>query len=157
MGLLFYLIIAALSIAARIFYKSLVYVPLLFGGYFVSSHILSKRENGIYWLILTVVFAYLLYLFIFFLKGMMVCLKRRHKCVWIPLFILCVVLTCVMPVWILHNILSCIMTNQTVVWILSGGFGYFVYLKYQFTSDTPPASATPFYQAGVQLVATMLK
>jgi len=157
MELLFYWTFIGLWFTVRLLFRCVAYMPLLYTGYLISTHILSKKESGIGWLILTIVLAYFIYLLIFFFKGMMLCLKEMNVRIWIPLFFLCIAFTCIMPVWMVQAILYRVEVNQTVVWILSIAFGYYVYLKYQFASDQSPEIATPFYRAGIGLATFMFK
>jgi hypothetical protein len=157
MEFVFYWTLMGLFYAAKWLYRCLVYMPLLFTGYWLSTHILSKSDNGIWWLALTLVLAYCLYLLIFFLKGVMLCLKKMKAWVWIPVFFLCIAFTCLMPLWMVQDMLSKLIANKTIVWILSIAFAAYVYSKYQFTSDKVPGAAVPFYRAGVDLVIALFK
>jgi hypothetical protein len=132
-------------------------MPLLYAGYLVSTHMLSKKDNGIGGLVLAIVLAYFFYLLIFFLKGMMLCLKEMNVWIWVPIFFLCGAFTYIMPMWMVHAILNRVIENKTVVWILSVAFGYYVYLKYQFSLDQAPAPAVPFYKAGIELTLALYK
>ena len=157
MELLFYWTLLGLWYTGRMLFRCLAYIPLLYTGYRVSTHILSKKDNGIGWLVLTIVLAYFFYLFIFFLKGMMLCLKKMNVWIWIPLFFLCIAFTCMMPVWLVHAILNRVIENKTVDWVLSIAFGYNVYLKYQFAFDQAPPLAAPFYRAAIKLTGALYK
>jgi hypothetical protein len=157
MELLFYWTLLGLWFTVRLLFRCMAYMPLIYIGYLVSTHILSKKDNGFGWLVLTIVLACLFYLLIFFLKGMMLCLKKMNVWIWIPLFFLCIAFTCIMPVWMVHGILNRVIENKTVVWILSVAFGYYVYLKYQFSFDQAPSPAAPFYRAGIELTVALCK
>lgn len=84
-------------------------------------------------------------------------MKHNSNLFWIPLFILCVIVTCVLPVWIVFNPLQNIIAHYTetnyeiVTWIFAVAFGLYVYSRYHFLTNIAPASAFPYYQRGVMM------
>lgn len=147
-----------LLIAARLFYKGIIYLPLIFVAYLISLKIVSTgKDQGIWMLVLTILFAYLVYLLIFLVKGMMLAMKQLNKWAWLPLFLFLLAFTCVMPAWAVHQILKSLHIDQTVLLIISLSFGVLVSFKYRLLSDWAPKEATALYRSGIRLGRSFYK
>src|SRR5687768_2981629 len=78
-----------------ILYGAFVYVPLLMLGYFLASRISIYYSNDIVIKCgLTVVFTYVLFAAIYFLKGMVIGMKHNSRHWWVVLWAICVTITC---------------------------------------------------------------
>ncbi|SRR6266498_3294360 len=67
--------------------------------------------------------------------------KAKGNLFWIPIFIFCIVFTCVIPIWIVFEPIESLigkMTHETntntLTWIVSLAFAFFIYRKYNFLS-----------------------
>jgi hypothetical protein len=154
---LFNRILFAFTITIKIVLKIIVYSPLLFTGWFIARQILGADANIILWITLMLVFAVLTYFIMYFSKGVLIALKYNHNLFWIPLFIVCVLFTCLFPVWIVFEPLTKFIgrytqTNQELLtWIFVSAFGLYVYSKYHFLTNIAPAIAYPYYQRGINI------
>src|SRR5688572_1206287 len=72
-----------------------VYVPLLMLGYRIASEMSHLYSNEMFIKIpLTLLFAYLGFGLIYFLKGVLISLRASKKSWWILIWLLCVAATC---------------------------------------------------------------
>src|SRR4051812_32904328 len=62
----------ALWVTLKLILKLLIYLPLWFVGYFITSLILEKNDDGLAWIGLITLFAVLTYQIIFFIKGIII-------------------------------------------------------------------------------------
>ena len=141
----------------KILFKGVVYFPLLATGYLISTHILEKKDNALAWMGLTISFAYILYAFIFFLKGILIALKSRGNFLWILLFVFCAGYTCVAPLWLFFDTIERLMFQLSkeqgtlLTWLFSFAIGGYIYSRYQFLINVAPVFVAAFYQAGINL------
>ena len=101
--ILFNRILFAFTIVIKLALKLIVYSPLLFIGWLITKQMLDVNTNAILSIALILLFATLIYFIIYFFKGVLIALKYNHNLFWIPVFIFCVALTCVFPVWIIFS------------------------------------------------------
>jgi hypothetical protein len=146
-------VLMALKVAGN----CIVYFPQLFTGYCITRCILNKQDNGITWVLLTMLFAFILYLFVFFLKGILIVLKTKKNFWWLPLFILCALYTCVLPVMLFFGLLHKAAFYFTIdhadelSWLFAIVACSYLYSKYAFLTDCCPKIALPGYRAGVSI------
>lgn len=143
----------ALRIAFRATIKLAVYLPLWFSGYLLTSQLLDKTDDSIAWILLIVLFTILMYQSIFFIKGLLIGLKKnKGNLLWMPLFIVCILFTCVFPVWQLHSTVVQLFhkispnSGNLLAWLTSLCFGIYVYSRYNFLTDIAPRFALLVYR-----------
>lgn len=146
--------------AIKIIFKLTVYLPLWFAGYQITSQILIKNEDSLNLIALTILFALLIYQVIFFTKGLIISLKIKGNLFWLPLFIVCICFTCVLPTWFIHSSIQPWLhrispnSGNLMAWLTSIFFGIYVYSRYHFLTDNAPMAALFSYQLGKNLVLT---
>ena len=84
----------------KLAFKVLIYFPLIFTGYIIAAKFLDKQTSGILWIGTIMFIAYVLYLFIYFMKGVVLVLKFHKNILWLPLLLIAVFFTCIVPVWL---------------------------------------------------------
>lgn len=150
---------AGLRIALKLFIKLLVYLPLWFTGYMISTNILQKDDDALAWIGLIILFALLIYQVIFFIKGLIIGLIHERNLLWIPLFILCFSFTCILPVWLVFNNIQPYLyelspkSGNILTWIASISFGIYVFSRYHYFTNISPAAASLSYQLGISTVS----
>ena len=155
---IFYLSLKGFLLAARLLYKGIVYFPLLFVAYLVSLKLVSTgKDQGIWMLVLTILFAYFVYLLIFFAKGMMLAMKGLKIWIWVPLFLFSIAFTCVMPSWAAYQLLKGLHIDHDILLIIAAAFGIFVSFKYRLLSDWAPKEATALYRSGYRLAQSLFQ
>ena len=153
--ILFNRILFAFTIVIKLALKIIVYSPLLFIGWLITKQMLDVSRNAILSIALILLFATLIYFIIYFFKGVLIALKHNRNLFWIPVFIFCVVLTCVFPVWIVFEPLKNFIgryaeaNQQLITWIFAAAFGLYVYSRYHFLTNIAPNAAYPSYQMGI--------
>ena len=145
----------AFALTIKVILKTIVYSPLIFLSWLITKQLLTANTDKLIWIGLMLIFSVVFYFIIYFLKGMLIALRNNRNLFWIPLFICCVILTCVLPVWIVFDPLETFFnryteTNQQLLtWICALAFGFYVYSKYHFLTNIAPAKAFPYYQRGI--------
>jgi len=133
-----------LGIAAVILLVCVVFSPLLALGYYIDTRFISLHAPGHVWLVAVLGTAFVLYLLLFLGKAFLIGLYRKHSGWWIPLFIFCVALTCILPALIAYPIFNFLTDHtQPVTWILDIAFVYFVYGQYNFLNQKLPFFGRP--------------
>lgn len=141
----------------RMLLKIIVYSPLLFISGLLTKQITGNNTAIILKLALVLLLAVILYYFIYFLKGILIALKYNRNLFWMPLYIVCVLITCILPVWIIFEPLQTLIsryteTNQQLItWICALAFGFYVYSKYHFLTNIASSKAFPNYQSGISV------
>jgi hypothetical protein len=138
-------------------FKILIYAPLFFTAFIIVSAVLKEEESSLLGLIVILLVTFILYLLIYFLKGAIIALKAYNNLMWVPVFIICVAFTCILPVYIVFepigNLLKSLSKsgnpNKALTWIFSIAFGAYVYFRYDFLTNIAPKMAFPAYQAGI--------
>src|SRR5436309_362501 len=74
----------------KLAFKLLIYFPLVFTGYIIAAKLLDKNAHGLLWIGTIVFFAYLIYLFLYFLKGIILALKFHGNLIWVPLLLMAI-------------------------------------------------------------------
>jgi hypothetical protein len=154
---LFDRILFAFVIVFKVILKAVVYSPLLFLGWIISKQILDTNSDKILWIALIVLLAVILYFVVYFLKGVLIALKHNHNLFWIPLFVFCVVITCILPVYIVFDPIQNMVGSYTgtkqplLTWIFATAFGLYVYSRYHFLTNIAPTAAYPYYQRGINI------
>jgi hypothetical protein len=147
----------------KLLFKILIYSPLVFASYMITIQLLEKNDHAVLWIGLVFIFSVFLYLLLYFLKGIIIGFKSAGNFLWLTLFIICTVFTCVLPVWICFETIKTITetlsknAGEKLTWIFSVAIGLFIYSRYHFLTNIAPASAFPFYQAGIDLAFFLLK
>lgn len=151
-----------LWIAVKWLLKAIVYLPLWFTSYIITSSILHNEDSAFAWIGIIIIFTLCLYQALFFLKGMLIAFKSRGNLLWILLFIICTTFTCIVPLWIAFDTLRSFAIEMseksanTLTWIFAIGFGIFVYNRYHFLTNIVPLAAYPTYQVGIDTTLKLL-
>lgn len=151
-----------LIIALRFLWKLIIYAPLWFTGYMISTYILDNQASAFAWLGLIFLFSISLYQIMFFIKGLIIGCMANKKLLWLPLFIICFLFTSVIPVWLMfdsiHELMSDLSAEYagTLSWIASIALGIFMYSRYHFLTDMAPLAAYQMYQFGLTLSSSSM-
>jgi hypothetical protein len=131
-----------LWIAAKFAFKALVYFPYLVTAWIFSSFLLHRKDHGLIWLVLTLLFVWLIHLLFTRLKRLVNYWRAKNFIYWIPLFIFCVAYACVYPVYLVFGPLEHFIAKMThesnvslITWILSLSFGLFIFLRHRFLKN----------------------
>lgn len=152
-------VLQGITTAIKYAWKALVYFPQLFSGYYLAGYLLNKQANGIAWCLLTLLFAFLFYQLIFFLKGLLTGLKTKRNFWWAPVFVFCLLYTCVLPVILLFGLLHhaafyCSPAYADLLtWAFACAAGIYLYSRYAFLQDSAPKAALWIYKTGINIVA----
>ncbi len=143
--------------------KALIYFPLLMLGSVISQQFLNKADSTIIWIIMILLSSITMFFLIYFIKGLLIGFKVNRCRLWVPLFIICTFVTCMLPFAISFHLISGYVrefseaTDKKVTWRLSGVFCLYVYSRYQFLTDNCPKFLLSFYIAGYRLSVLLLQ
>jgi hypothetical protein len=133
---LFWYDLRGLGFFAQLAFALLIFSPILFTGYWISTKFVAPKSPGHIWIMAIILFALLIYALLIFLKGFIVRLRLRGNHAWILLFIPYIALICVPPVlitlpWAMY------LTNHNVMlsWMLEGVFALFIYSRYNIRAN----------------------
>lgn len=145
----------------KLAFKLFIYFPLVFIGYLIAAKFLDKNAHGLLWFTAIAFFAYLIYLFLYFLKGVVLSLKFRHNFLWVPLFFIAVTFACVLPIWLIWNTAANLIGkmggDETMQWIFAIAFFVYIYMRYNFLTNIAPVFAFPAYHAGFHITNRLFK
>jgi len=135
--------VIGLLIALKLAFKALIYFPFLVTGYLCAGVILHRKDHGLLWLGMTLLFTFMVSLIFSILKNLIRHWRTRNVFFWIPLFIVCVAYTCVFPVYLVFDLIEKIVSKMThqsnvalLTWIVSLAFGFFVFSRHRFFEDS---------------------
>lgn len=154
-GLLGFVIRTILSILYSVF----VYAPLLVLSYFLVNEISALYSNDVYIKIgLTAIVAYLLFSFVYWLKGILIGLRTNGQSLWIVVWAICVMATCGIQAIIGQNLLETFFRERQIAnydvwsWIGASAILILIYSHYQFVSNVAPRSVFWSYKAGFAMI-----
>lgn len=138
-----------------------VYIPLLILGYWIASSMSSLYSGEmIIKISLTLLFAYLGFGLIYFLKGILLSLRASKNRLWILIWLVCVATTCGFQFFFVQYNLEEFLGNRHVAhftmwsWLGAMLVSILIYGHYKFLTNIAPGSVFPFFNAGFR---TMVK
>jgi len=145
--------------ALRYLFSAFLLSPVLIAGLIIAYLTLAgvdMQENMPLLTLLTVCFSYLVYSFIFFLKGLMLALKSNKSPYWMLLYLLCVVIATSLPLFFTYQLFSPLIKKnpgseqEYIIWgiIMGGIVSYLAYRKYDFLTDVAPKWVFWAYNSG---------
>src|SRR5688572_15952314 len=90
-------------IAGKILWELIMFSPLWFPGYILSTLILNKEASVWKWIGLIILFSILINLLLFVLKGAIASLRENGNPTWILFFTICVGFTSIVPAWVMFS------------------------------------------------------
>jgi hypothetical protein len=151
------------------YFLQFLYYCIIFSGGLILSHLLLKslgipNKTGDWeYLLYLLGVGYLMVCLIFFTKGIMIQYRKAQKKVWIPLFILCLSVVCVLPIilfrlliydWFLrsYDLKSAVplLWPTILSWLLAIALGAIIYKKYRLTEDYAMSPAAWSYLLGIK-------
>jgi hypothetical protein len=140
-------------------YSAFVYVPLIAFSYFLVSKISALYSNDIYIKVgLTAIVAYLLFSFVYFLKGVLIGLRTNRQIIWIAVWLICVIATCGLQAILGQNLLESFFRVRQIAnyevwsWIGASAILILIYSHYQFLSNVAPRSVFWSYKIGFVMI-----
>ena len=139
-----------------LFFRCLVFSPLVLTGYWITSRLLDQHTSGLWCILSIAVQSCLLYSFVYFLKGILVGLKKTGSWLWVFVWLPLVLYTCILPVWFVYHPIVQYVHDPELAWFISILFGCYIYTRYRFHSNITPRVVYPMYQAGINAVVSLL-
>jgi hypothetical protein len=146
-----------------------LYLCIIFSGGLILSHLLLKNlgvadKTGTWeYLLYLLVIGYLMVCLVFFIKGIMIQYRNAQNKIWIPLFILCLSVVCLIPIvlfrlliydWFLRSYdlksAAPLLWPTILSWLLALVLGTIVYRKYRLTEDYVLKIAAWSYLLGIK-------
>lgn len=140
-------------------YGAFSYVPLLIAAYLIANKMSDLYSNDVFIKIsLTVTIAYILFSFVYFLKGLLIGLRSASRHVWVVIWIVCVLATCGVQFFLVQSQLEILFEARRVAnnvvwsWVGAGAVAVLIYSHYQFLTNVAPRSVFWSYQIGFSVV-----
>lgn len=159
--LLYFLIgIGIVYLISKIFMKTALNISVLATGFGSAYYAESLHEGKTYMIItFTIIFAFLIWGLIYFLKGLLIGLKaKKHSFLWMSLFVLLTLFITIPPGLVFGEIFYYVTQNIEIPhhhawgWAIGLFFAYKAYQQFDFLHDYAPLRVFRFYKAGVNLV-----
>ena len=99
--LLFTTTFSGMVFFSKLIGKAIKYTPYLYTAYLLARTFLNPHSNAFIWLGDILLIAYSIHLFVRFLQGFIIQLKRQHKLLWLPLFLLLSTYLFALPLWLI--------------------------------------------------------
>ena len=131
----------------------------IYAGYFLSQKILGEEINKFKICGFTLLFTYLIFCIIYFFKGLIIGLHSKNRKLWILPWVICIVLCCVFPAFVLKAAVTSMFDPTDRQSILSLGLSWgafvfsliYIYSIYQFKSPTAPSILHWSYALGLRI------
>ncbi len=150
----------AIKLFAKVIGKIALQAPLLITGYLMANYILNKTSNLLVHLGFTICIAYLCYLAIYFVKGIIISLRSNRNYFWVPILLIMVFFVCMLPVLILlqtdFKFINALTTNNLLQPVIVFIYFIYAYSRYSFLKNVAPRSVYIFYQAGISITNRLL-
>ncbi len=126
--------------------NGIIYCVFLYCSYLLSKHILGAEGTRIKQWLLTGLFTYLMLCVVFFLKGLIIGLRRKNIFWWKILWLLGVLITCFFPVLVIQSFVASffdyenrrLFTTQLISWGIGVAAGLYIYNIYSFLTPVAP-------------------
>lgn len=150
-----------------IVYYLFVYSPIFVIAYLSADYLKDTYSDSLKIKIpLIVLLAYLIYCLVFFLKGILICLKIYKNYLWVFVLILCILLTCLPPTTMAYTLIfNWLSSSQGKEITFQQGWsigmalliGWYIYSRYQFHANDSPKISFWAYSLGFKTVENILK
>jgi len=144
-----------LRLILSVLYGAFIYIPLLLVGYWMANKMNSLySDDQIIKIVLTLACAYVVFSFIYFLKGLLIGMRTRGQSLWIIVWITCVIVTSGIQMFISQNLLESFFSSRSVVnhevwsWLGAVAVGVLIYSHYRFLTNVAPRSVFWSYNFG---------
>ncbi len=139
-------------------------LAVIFGGFIYAGFLLSQKLWGeetdkfkIWGFAL--LFTYLIFCLVYFLKGTIIGLRRSNRKLWILPWTICVILCCILPAFIIKSMVTGMfaVTERESIWCIGISWGAFVFSAlyiygiYQFKTPTTPNILKWSYTLGLKI------
>jgi hypothetical protein len=150
-------VIQVIWLLIRVAFALAMYSSMIFSGMFISRRFLTTDDSSILWIAFTALFAFLFYLLVYFIKGLIVGMAATKSSLWVPLLMIVIAYACVFPITItfpiVENVIELVSKKyeRELSWLVCLSFAFYIYSRYRFLSDNAPVVAFPCYQMGLNL------
>jgi len=147
----------AIRIPLKLALNAFIYLPMILTAYALTDALLTTKDSHLVRIGLIALFAYAIYMFVYFLKGLLIAFKAKGNWLWLVILAVVVGFTCVSPVLpfypqISHLVL--ILDPAAPQWLTPVAAVVailFIYTRYHFLTDLAPINILPVYKLGVDL------
>jgi hypothetical protein len=152
LDMLFSFSIFAFKIAA-------IFGVFIYAGFLLSKKLLGEETDKVKIWVFALLFTYLIFCILYFLKGTIIGLRARNRTLWILPWIICVLLCCFIPAFILKTVVRGMfhLAERQSMWCLGLSWSAFVFLLlytyeiYQFKTPTAPRILYWSYALGLKV------
>lgn len=136
-----------------------IFGVFIYAGYLLSQKMLGEETDKFKIWGITLLFTYLIFCVIFFLKGIVIGLRDKNRKLWVLPWVICVFLCCIIPAFLIKSAFG-IMFNPvqqqqawyTVIsWIVFILSLLYIYGIYQFKTPNSPCIFNWIFRLGIKV------
>lgn len=148
-----------LSIFIFAFKITAIFGVFIYAGFILSKRLLGEESDKFKIWFFSLLFTYLIFGILYFLKGIIIGLRAKNKILWILPWGICVLLCCILPAFMLKTVVKSMfnMVEQQGIWCIGlswGAFVFFIFYTYdiyQFKTPTAPKVLYWSYVLGLKV------
>jgi hypothetical protein len=133
---LFDFTLKGLWIFLKLALKAVLYLPHLFTACLLATKLLDRHSNGLVWASAILFLSYVVFLLFCLLKAAIRSLKNRHHLLWLPVFIVAVIYSCIFPLWMIYEPADAFLQKQwsgnPVLYTITMGAFFRIYFRHHF-------------------------
>lgn len=148
-----------LTISILLLHIAAVFGVFIYAGYLLSLTLLGEETDKVKIWGFALLFTYLIFCIIYFLKGIIIGLRTRNLKLWILPWVICVLLCCIFPAYIIKSLVTGMfhVTKRQDIFCILISWGAFllsllyIYSIYQFKTPTAPRILYWSYVLGLKV------
>lgn len=138
---------------------AVIFGMFFYAGFLLSQKFLGEETSKFKILGFSLLFTYFIYCIIYFFKGTIIGLRAKNWKLWILPWIICVLLSCIIPALIIKSMITVMFNPTERQGILCIGFSWvafilcslYIYSIYQFKTPTVPKIFYWSYALGLKV------
>lgn len=136
-----------------------IFGVFVYAGFLLSLKLWGEGTDNVKIWGFSLLFAYLIFCIVYFLKGTVIGLRRKNRKLWVLPWAICVLLCCIAPAFIIKSVVAGMfsVTERDSIWCIGLSWGAFVlsalyiYSIYQFKTPTTPNILKWSYTLGLKI------
>ncbi|GAB0157509.1 hypothetical protein CHRYSEOSP005_27870 [Chryseobacterium sp. Alg-005] len=137
-----------------------LYGIFFYAGFLISENILGDGSDKTNLIIFTILFTYLIFCIIYFLKGVNIALRAKKSKLWVLPWTICILVCCIAPALLVKSIIPELFSYNSkdsifvigLSWISFFLFSLYTYSLYKFNLEIVPKIFSWSYYLGIKSV-----
>lgn len=136
-----------------------IFGMFFYAGFLLSQQLWEEETNNFKFWVFSLLFTYLIFCTIYFLKGTVIGLRANNRKLWILPWVICVLLCCIVPAFIVKSVVAGMFNFREregmmcigLSWAAFILFSLYTYGIYQFKTPTAPKVLHWSYAWGLKI------